>query len=73
MSLTLFLKLSSGLPLPAPEDNAFLTRRGADDDLLPSSAERGVVVSFREALEGESRSSLGLGLDLRCWGLMGRQ
>ena len=75
MSLTLFLKFSSGLPLPAPEDIAFLTSRGAEDDLLPSSTETGAVVSFREALEGESWSSLGLGLglDLRFCGLIGRK
>jgi hypothetical protein len=46
---------------------------GAEEDLLPSSAERGAAVSSSEALEGEPRSALGLGLDLRCWGFMGRQ
>jgi hypothetical protein len=50
-----------------------LTSSGAEEDLLPSSAERGAVVRDTEALEGESRSSVGLGLDLRCCGLMGRQ
>lgn len=73
MPLTLFLMFSSGFPLPAPKDTAFLASRGAEDDLLPNSVERGVLVSFREAQDGESRSSLGLGLDLRCWGLIGRQ
>lgn len=57
--LTLFFALSSGFKVPAGGVWGLISI-GADEDLLPRSVTSGVVVSCREAVEGEGRASVEL-------------